>query len=64
MNEKIRKLALALLNDDYGISGDALDLLSDFLIVTGNNDIMNAVDECKGRFFVSEDFAEENEKVA
>lgn len=54
----IRKLAIALLDDENGINGEAWDQLKVLLLCDeqgDNKDIINAVEESKGRFFLPED---------
>jgi hypothetical protein len=51
----IRDLALALLDDDNGISEEAWAILQEMLEESGNGDIMDAIDSAEGRFFISED---------
>ncbi len=54
----IRDLALALLDDDDGISEEAYTILQEMLAETGNGDIMDAVESTEGRFFISEEARE------
>lgn len=50
---KIRQLAIALLDDDEGISLDAWELLADALEEEGNNDdLINAVAGCDDRVYL------------
>lgn len=56
MEKNFRALAIALLDDENGISHDAFNLLEDF--AQDNNfkaqDIFDAVDAQDGRFFLPE----------
>lgn len=46
----MRQLALALLNDDHGISEEAWEILRGFL--ADHQDVLNAVRSCDGRFYI------------
>lgn len=49
----MRKLAIALLDDDHGIGETAWTLLREALTEEGgNDDILDAVDAVDGRFFL------------
>lgn len=50
----IRKLAIAILNDNYGIPEQGWKQLKELLEQEGNNDdLINAVDASEGRFFIA-----------
>ena len=55
----IRKMALYLLDDENGISERAYVYLSGMLVESGNEDILQQVDATNGRFYIGEDYAEE-----
>jgi hypothetical protein len=59
----IRELGILLLDDENGINKDAYDKLHTMLMESGSEDILNAVDSCDGRFFIGEQFAEEQLKI-
>ena len=50
----MRKLAIALLDDDDGINSDAWDILRLILIGEGHDDIIDAVKAQDGRFYLPE----------
>ena len=50
--DQLRQLALALLNDDNGISEEAYDLLRALLEEHGLTDITDRVDATDGRFYL------------
>lgn len=52
--ETLRELALELLDDEHGISSDAWNVLYSALVEAGHNDIIQAVDGCDGRVYLSE----------
>ena len=54
INQKIRALAMALLDDDHGISEKAYNQLLDLLDDYGITDIPERVESCEGRFFIEE----------
>lgn len=55
----MRELAIALLDDEHGISTNAWKMLSAVLEEEGNNeDILNAVKAQDGRFFLPEGWQE------
>ena len=55
----VRKMALLLLDNENGINLEAYGFLSDMLVETGNEDIMQVVDVTESRAYVGEDFAEQ-----
>ena len=52
---KLRELALELLDDEHGISTDAWAVLQPMLVENGDQDILDAIDGCEGRVYLSED---------
>jgi len=58
MNKEIRDLAIALLDDQDGISNEAYGQLVNLLIATGNEDIIHSVTGVDNRFFITEEAAE------
>lgn len=52
MTTDTRKLALALLNDEHGISGAAYVFLADMLDNERDFDIIEAVEATDGRFYL------------
>jgi hypothetical protein len=55
--DDIRELALALLNDEYGVSERACGLLLAAMKAAGNcADIVVAVEAADGRFYLPADF--------
>lgn len=56
-NETLRALAIALLDDQYGISANAYERLRLLLLLDysgGNDDIMLGVRSADGRFYLPE----------
>ena len=58
-NQALRNFALALLDDEHGINGEAWDSLSDMLIDDEQEDIVDATKATEGRYFLPEDVANE-----
>ena len=58
MNKEIRNLAIALLDDQDGISNESYGQLANILIATGNEDIIASVTGAGNRFFITEEAAE------
>lgn len=57
MNMAVRNLALDLLDDEHGVSGKAWKNMIDWLDDEGCSDIIDAVDACEGRFYLTEENA-------
>ena len=55
----MRKLALLLLDDEHGINEKAYEELAAALVDSGNEDVLQAVDGADGRYYIGEDYAEE-----
>ena len=56
--KSIRKLAIALLNDNWGINEDAWTQLRTLLESEGGNaDLINSVQSDEGRFYLSANFS-------
>ena len=55
----MRALALALLDDEYGINADAWELLEQALEADNDYDIIKAVKVQDGRWYLPESFFEE-----
>ncbi len=65
MNNKIRALAIALLDDEHGINDNSNQLLNELLMDTGNVDICDATKIVQNRAFLEEDDAQTlREKVS
>lgn len=58
MKQKIRNLAISLLDDENGINAEAYEQLQELLIETGNDDICNATNASDNRVFIGENDAE------
>ena len=58
METGIRTLALELLDDEQGINKPAFRTLSDLLLESGNEDIVDAVSENDNRVYISSNAAE------
>jgi len=60
-NHTVRKFALLVLDDQNGISFEAMELLSTILVETNNEDILSntVVTDDETRVFIHEDYAEE-----
>lgn len=54
MNQKIRNLAIAVLDDGDGTNGVAYALLHDLCQETGNSDILDCVRSANDRYYISE----------
>lgn len=48
----IRETAIAILDDDYGVNGDAWVCLYSLLRANGDFDVINRVDATDGRFYL------------
>lgn len=57
MNMAVRNLALDLLDDEYGVNSRAWDSMIDWLDDEGCDDIIDVVDACEGRFYLTEENA-------
>lgn len=55
-SEKLRKLSIALLDDDEGINEQGWYILRDMLVEDGQHDILEAVDSVDNRFFLKNNF--------
>lgn len=58
LNQKIRVLAINLLDDEHGINEDGFDSLTSLCHETSNQDILDAVESSNGRYYLGEDDAE------
>ena len=58
-NKKARELIITLLDDDDGINDAAYTKLYEFATETQNADVMKATDAIDGRWYLSEDNAED-----
>jgi len=58
-NKSVRKLAVKLLDDENGIGEEAVELLSNLLVETDNEDLLPMIESTDGRFYMGEDDAEE-----
>ncbi len=63
MHKDMRRLAIALLDDEHGINEDGYAVLSELLLAEDeeNRDIINAVSSVEGRVFLPEDHGFESE---
>ena len=55
----VRRLGLTVLDDGNGISEEAWDALADLLALANCHDIIEHVNATEGRYYIGEDFAEE-----
>ena len=55
----IRRMALVILDDDSGISKQVFDALCPILEDADCEDIIAMVDSTEGKFYIGEDYAEE-----
>jgi len=55
--QKVRGLAIELLDNENGINEAAYNILRDMLIETGNEDVANAVEATDGAFYIYEEDA-------
>ena len=53
-NKQLRQLAIAILDDENGVSETAFNALQD-VCETSCDDIFGAVTACEGRYFLPED---------
>lgn len=56
---EIRDLALALLDDDYGINEKACNHLVGLLDKAGLTKIVDVIDGCEGRFYLDDEVAKD-----
>jgi len=61
--QKVRSLAIELLDNENGINEAAYDILRDMLVETENEDVVNAVEATDGAFYIYEEDAEDLRKV-
>jgi hypothetical protein len=54
MNLELRKLAILVLDDEYGIAESAYNQLVDMLANNECQDILDAVDGSDGRYYIGE----------
>jgi len=60
--QDFRELALLVLDSEDGISEFAYDKLFDLMKENGDDDIIAQVDSTNGKFYIGEDFAEQEIK--
>ncbi len=53
--DDIRRMCIALLDDNHGINEEAYVLLSRFMIENGFSDLLRQVETIEGRFFLPEE---------
>ena len=58
MKELVRRTALALLDDDYGITNSAFHGVKALLVQTDNKDVVAAVKSTEGRCYIEKVAAE------